>query len=268
MPGVKAPLAVVGVAEKGYASLRLEARGQGGHSSMPPRRTAVGRLARAIAVLEADPFPASIRGPVDAMLDYVGPEMPFGLRMVFANRWLTEPLIAHQLAGDPTTDAALRTTTAVTMLEGSPKENVLPERARAVVNFRLMPGDSVRGVVDRVRRVIDDSGVAIVLDSATAIEPSHVSPSVGPEWEMLARTIRSVYPDAVVAPYLSLGGTDARWYTGLSTHVYRFLPQRWEPGDVARMHGTNERVALSAYADQIRFYATLIRNVAGERRGE
>jgi len=202
------------------------------------------------------------------MLDHVGPEMRFGLKMVFANRWLTEPLIEHQLASDPTTDASLRTTTAVTMLEGSPKENILPQRARATVNFRLMPDDSVRGVVERVRRVIDDAGVAVVLDSTTASEPSHVSPSRGPEWELLARTIRSVYPDAVVAPYLSLGGTDARWYTGLSPHVYRFLPQRWESDDVARMHGTDERVSLSAYAEQIRFYATLIRSVGGERKEE
>ena len=266
MPGLAAPLAVVGVAEKGYVSMRLEARGEGGHSSMPPRHTAVGVLARAITRLEDDPFPAVIRGPVEAMLDHVGREMPFALKMVFANRWLTEPLIKRQLAATPTTDASLRTTTAVTMLEGAPKENVLPARARAVVNFRLMPGDSVRGVVERVRRVVADARVTASLDSTTALEPSHVSPSSGAAWETLAKTIRSIYPDAVVAPYLSLGGTDARWYTGLSAHVYRFMPQRWEPDDVARMHGIDERVRISAYVDQIRFYATLVRNVAGPPR--
>jgi carboxypeptidase PM20D1 len=268
MPGIDAPLALVGVAEKGYASVRLEARGAGGHSSMPPRRTAVGTLARAIARLEDEPFPAGIRGPVASMLDHVGREMPFGLKIVFANRWLTDPVIKYRLASDPTTDASLRTTTAVTMLEGSPKENVLPSRARAVVNFRLMPGDSVGGVVDRVRRVVADSAVAVILDTTTAIEPSRVSPDTGPVWETLARTIRSIYPDAIVSPYLSVGGTDARWYTGLSPHVYRFLPQRWGPDDVARMHGIDERVRVSAYAEQIRFYAAVIQNFAGVGRTE
>ena len=267
MPGLSRPLAAVGVAEKGYATLRLEARGPGGHSSMPPRHTAVGRLARAIAILEGNPFPARLREPFATMLDRVGREMSFGMRVVFANRWLTEPLIRRQLTSNPTTDAALRTTTAVTMLEGSPKDNVLPQRARAAVNFRLMPGDSLRGVVDRTRNLIGDRDVVVTLDSASATEPSPVSPSSGATWEMLARTIRSVYPDAVVAPYLSLGGTDARWYSGLSENVYRFLPQRWEADDVQRMHGTNERIRVGAYGEQIRFYATLIRAFAGAAEG-
>ena len=271
MPGIAAPVALVGVAEKGYASVRLEARGPGGHSSMPPRNTAVGILARAITRLEDEPFPAAIRGPVASLLDHAGREMPFRLKLVFANRWLTEPLIRRQLSAAPSTDAALRTTTAVTMLEGAPKENVLPSRARAVVNFRLLPGDSLRGVVEHVRRVVEDPRVSAELDSRTATEPSPVSPTEGPAWETLARTIRSVYPDAVVAPYLSLGGTDARWYTGLSANVYRFLPQRWDPDDIARIHGIDERLRVSAYLEQIRFYAVLMQNVAGEReegRGE
>jgi carboxypeptidase PM20D1 len=129
-PGVRAPVALVGIAEKGFTSVELIVRAEGGHSSMPPRSTAAGVLARAITRLEENPFPGGIRGAVAQQLDAFGREMSFGRRVIFANRWLFDGAIKRQLATSPATDAMLRTTTAVTMLEGSPKDNVLPSQAR------------------------------------------------------------------------------------------------------------------------------------------
>jgi carboxypeptidase PM20D1 len=260
--GVRAPVALVGIAEKGYASLELTARGEGGHSSMPPRSTAAGILARAITRLEADPFPGGIRDATAQLLDRIGREMPFGMRLAVANRWLFGGLIEWQLGADPSSDATLRTTTAVTMLEGSPKDNVLPSRARAVVNFRIIPGERVGDVVARVRRVIDDPRVEVrVLPGAG--DPSPISPTNGEEWAALERTIRQLYPDAVVAPYLVLGATDSRHLRALTPNIYRFTAGRLGADDLARVHGTNERVAVAEYLHAIRFAAQLLRNVAG-----
>lgn len=261
-PGVRAPVALVGIAEKGFASLELVVRAEGGHSSMPPRNTAAGVLARAITRVEGDPFPGSIRGAAAQQLDALGREMSFGRRVIFANRWLFDPAIERQLAASPRTDAMLRTTTAVTMLEGSPKDNVLPSQARAVVNFRILPGDSVAGIVDRAHRIIDDLRVEVRL-LGVATEPSQISPTNTDAWALLERSIRQVYSDAVVVPYLVLGGTDSRYFRDLTPNVYRFAGFRLEAEDLTRFHGTNERIAIASYLEGIRFLAQLLRNAAG-----
>lgn len=261
VPGVAAPVALVGVAEKGITSVELVAQGEGGHSALPPRHTAVGVIARAIVRLEDQPFPAELRGPAAELFNYVGPEMSFPVRLVFANRWLFGPLIEQRLTRVPATDATLRTTTAATMFEGSPKDNVLPRRARAVVNFRIVPEDSVAAVLARVRHVVDDPAVQVrVLDPVT--EPSRVSPTDSPNWTLLQRTIRQTFPDIVAAPYLTLGATDARYYGALSRNIYRFLPVRLTPQDLTRLHGTDERVSIGNYVEAVGFYAQLLQNAA------
>ncbi|RZK44375.1 MAG: M20/M25/M40 family metallo-hydrolase, partial [Hymenobacter sp.] len=159
--GLAQPVALVGVSEKGYLTLELAATGQGGHSSMPPALTSVGRVAAAVARLEAAPFPARLDGGVSGLLTYLAPAVPFGKRVVFANQWLFGFLIRKSLAATPSGNAALRTTTAPTMLRGGDKDNVLPIGATATVNFRLLPGDSVGQVLRRVREVVADSLVRL-----------------------------------------------------------------------------------------------------------
>jgi carboxypeptidase PM20D1 len=261
VPGVDPPVALIGIAEKGFATVELRARGEGGHSMAPPPHTAVGVLARAVARLEARPFPAELRGATAALFDYVGPEMPFGKRLLFANRWLFGRLIARTLARNPSTNAAVRTTTAATVFEGGTKDNVLPSRARAVVNFRILPGHSVAAVRQHLQDVVDDPAIAVaVLDPAT--EPSPVSPTTSDAWRLLERTTRQVFPDVVVAPYLVTGGTDARHFSPLTPNVYRFTPTRLNLEDLKRVHGTNERLSVANYGEVVQFHAQLLRNAA------
>jgi carboxypeptidase PM20D1 len=263
VPGVDAPVALVGVAEKGYVSLELSARGVGGHSSMPPRETAVGIVSRAVHRLERDPFPGRLQGAANEMFAWLGPELPFAQRMAFANLWLFRPLVERQLAASPNTDAALRTTTAATMFEGSVKDNVLPIHARAVVNFRILPGETTETVRERVRRVVDDPRVEIGVHGGFGNDPSPVSSTEAPAFGVLARTVREVFPDALVAPYLVLGATDSRHYAGLTASVHRFMPARITERELAGMHGTDERVAVRSYLEGVRFYRQLILNADG-----
>jgi carboxypeptidase PM20D1 len=263
VPGVRAPVALVGIAEKGFASVELLATSPGGHSMAPPPHTAVGILARAVARLEDHPFPATLGGATTALFDAVSPEMPFGMRLLFANRWLFAPVIEWQLSRNPSTNATIRTTTAVTIMDGGTRENVLPRRARAVVNYRILPGDSVAAVRRHVQDVVDDPAVAVtVLPSAG--EPSPVSPTDSAAWEALDRAIRRVFPDVVVAPYLVTGGTDARYFCALTPNVYRFTPTRLALSDLTRIHGTDERVSVANYGELVRFYAQLLRHSSGE----
>ena len=276
--GVDVPVALVGVAEKGYLSLELRATGPGGHSSTPPPQTAVDVLVRALQRLRAEPLPAGIDGPVRHLLTTVGAEMGFDRRLVLANLWLFEPLVIRELAAQPGTDALIRTTTAPTMLDAGVKDNVLPSEARAVVNFRLHPRDTAEEVISHVRWAVRDPRVEVSVygdfaggqaaedGGAPGPAATPAAPTDGEAYGLLARTVARVFPSAVVAPTLITAATDARHYTRLTDRVYRFAPFRLEPADLERIHGTDERLALEDYARMILFYRELLRDGAGASR--
>jgi len=257
-PGVSRPLAMVGVAEKGVTDIELSVLSPGGHSSTPPRRGASWRLARAIMRLEHKPFPARFPAATRAMFRQLGPHASFGLRLVFANLWLFEPLLLRVFSSSGgELNAICRTTTVVTMLEGSQAANVLPAVAKAVVNVRLAIGDSVESAMERIRNTIADPLVVVrVLHPG---EPSPVSELSGARFDMLAATIAEVYPEAIMAPYIVLGGTDARHYSGVSGSVYRFSPFTLSKAERASMHAVNEAIPVNSLAKGVDFYQRLIR---------
>ncbi len=260
MPGLARPLALVGVAEKGYVSLELIVRGAGGHSSAPPVATPIGILSAAVNRLETNRMPRAIRGATALLFDYVGPEMPLARRLVIANRWLLAPVLTRTMGGDPAGDAMLRTTTAPTIFEAGSKDNVISPVARAVVNFRILPGDSIASVIQHARRTIDDDRVEIRPLAGFGTEPSPVSDVTSADFRTLQRTITEVFPGVIVAPWLVIGGTDARYFRDLSADVYRFNGGWLKPDDLARAHGTDERIAVRDYGRMVRFYVQLLRN--------
>jgi len=256
-PGVSAPVALIGVAQKGYVSLELTVVAEGGHSSIPPEHTAVGILSAAVARLEEHPMPASLTGPPRQMLEYLAPEASFPLRLVFSNLWVTSPLVERIFLGSPNTAALVRTTTAPTILDAGVKENVLATKARAVVNFRIRPGESIAVVKERVTQTIGDPRVTIETLPGWH-EPSGVASGQSSTFLMLQRSLRRVAPEVVVSPGLMVGTTDARHYTSMSENVYMFLPVLLHEEDLARYHGINERVSIADYMRCVRFYAELI----------
>lgn len=261
-PGVGAPVALVGVAEKGSVNVELSVQTQGGHSSTPPPESSIGILAGAVRRLERTPMPARMTPPVRSLLEALAPEATFGYRIVFANLWLLSGVVTRIMGGNPITAPMVRTSTAPTIFHAGIKANVVPGQAEAVVNFRILPGDTVASVLDHVRRTIADDRV-VVSPSGRRREPSSVSSVDSDAFRLLARTIREVFPGTVVAPYLVLGGTDARHFRPLTENVYRFMPLRLTEEDTGRLHGTNERVSVEALATAVRFYVRLLTSGAG-----
>ncbi|WP_437683457.1 M20 family peptidase [Sorangium sp. So ce131] len=260
--GIARPVSLIGLAEKGYVSLELVVETEGGHSSVPPRPTSVGLLARALDRLENNPIPASLDGPARQLFETLAPEMPLlPNRLILSNLWLLEPVATRSLAGNPATAAMIRTTTAPTMLDGGIKDNVLPKRVRAVVNFRIRPGDTVQSVIEHVERTVADPRVKVqILGGGKGKEPSPVSSVTSFGYTSIEKTIRQIFPDAIVAPSLVLGGTDSAHYQRIADGVYRFCPTRLLDEDRARFHGTNERISVKNFAEVVRFYAQLIKN--------
>ncbi|HEX6944476.1 MAG TPA: M20 family peptidase [Gemmatimonadaceae bacterium] len=257
MPGVERPVALIGVVEKGSIGVNLTVERTGGHSSMPPRHTAVGVLSRAITRLEDNPMPARLTPVVAEMFQRLAPEMPLSRRIPLANLWAFRPVIVRAMLGNDRVAAMLRTTTAATMVSGSPKENVLPIVARGLVNFRILPGDTPEMVLDHVRRVVDDSSVHV---EGRGKEASPVADYAAPEFRILEKTIGQLFPSAVPVPFLMIGGTDTRHYEGLTRNVYRFNPIVATTELVSGAHGTNERVRAGDFVRAARFFAQLIRN--------
>jgi carboxypeptidase PM20D1 len=259
--GPASPVAFVGVAEKGYAIVRLTASSPGGHPARAPRQTAIGILAAAIHKLEFHPMPTRIDGATEAMLDYLAPEMPFHQKAILANRWLFDGLIRSQLASQPPTNATIRTIWAVTMVDGGVAENVLPKEASACLNIRLLPGDTAESVLAYIDQIVNDDRVTCCLEP-NAKEASPVSDTNSDDFRALHRTIREVFPDVIVAPGLTTGSTDSSHYRAITDNTFRFIPMRLTSDDLERIHGPNERIAVENYLEVIRFFIQQIRNSA------
>ncbi len=257
IPGLKGLAAAIGVAEKGYLSLKVWVDADAGHSSTPSQATATGILVHALDRLVANPFPTKISA-VSNMFAKLGAVASPIMQLAFANLWLFGGVIKKQLLGNSETAATIRTTTAVTILKGGVKDNVIPGYAEAVVNFRLLPGETIASACEHVRAIINDERVKFEPLRGNAWEASPVSPDDSAPYLHIASAVREFFPGTPCAPYIMLGGTDARNYYAVCDNVYRFSPYVMTPTDLARIHGLNERLSVEAFGLMIEFFYRLI----------
>lgn len=261
IPGVAKPAALVGIAEKGYVSVVMKAKGVPGHASAPPPpgQTAISKISLALRKLDEQQMPAKLQGVAREMFETLAPEMHGFQRVALSNLWLFGPLVRSQLEKSGATNSMLRTTTALTIVQAGNKDNVIPGQAEATVNFRILPGETRQTVLQHVR---DTVGPDIALgELAGAVDPTGVSPTSAPSYQVLNRTMRSLFPDVVVTPALYIAGSDSHHFTGLTDNIYRFSPVRVKPEDVHRIHGTDERLSVANLGEMVRFYHQLLRNL-------
>jgi len=261
LPGIKKPVALIGIAEKGYMSATLRVQlPAGGHSSMPPAESAIGILGAGISRLEKEQFPNRLQGIPLSMLEYLAPEAEMPFRAIMSNLWLFGPFVEASLSKARSTEALLHTTTAATEFSSGFKDNVLPSRATASVNFRIQQGETSNSVLDRITRILDDSRIELE-KPAIVFEPSRVSEINSEGFRTVQRSIHEVFGDVVTAPALVTAHTDSVWFEPIADNVYRFLPMRAERDDIPRFHGINERISISNYVNAIQFYLRFLRNV-------
>lgn len=258
--GLSRPVALAGIAEKGYMNLEVSVQAQGGHSSVPPSQTAIGILSSAIHRLEEQQFPSRIGAVTRTFAEHLAPEMPFVQRLALHNLWIFDWFVQREFASRPTSNAMIRTTMATTLLRGGQKDNVLPAQARAVVNLRLLPGDAIQAAMERVALIIDDPRVGIRLLGA-AHEASPESSVASPSFQVLKQTIHQVFGDVLVAPFLVPGGTDSRHYAELAENILRFSPLLVGTDDLRRIHGADERVAIGNFVQCVQLFYHLVRNM-------
>ncbi len=230
---------------------------------MPKQGTAIGRLSRALVRLENNQMPVNYQA-LTHLFRGLGAAASFSMQFVIANLWLLAPFVRKRLEQSAEMNASIRTTTALTMLRGGVKDNVLPNSAEAIVNFRLLPGDSIAGVCEHVRKVINDDQVHFEPVENAFWEASPLSSTDNMAFVFLNQTIRQVFSNVVVAPYLVLGATDSRYYPVISDAVYRFSPYALSGNDLNRMHGIDERLSVDSLEKMVVFFYHLLKNWTGE----
>ena len=249
VPGIDKPIAMVNLAEKGFASFNLIVKTQGGHSSQPPKENTIGMLAQAIVNLENNQLPYQLVTPIDYQLEYIGAELPFLKKLAFANPWLFEKRILESLNA--------HTTTAPTIIQGGVKNNVIPTVASATINFRILPGETIASVKQHIENSISNKIEVVPVGFLT--NPSPVSRIDSEVYAILEKTIRSMFPNSIVVPGLVGGGTDARYFYEISDDVYRFYPIRVQPESMTRLHGIDEKISKDNYKEIIEFSYHLIK---------
>lgn len=259
VPMISNPVALIGTSEKGYLSVELTSKSAGGHSAMPQSETAISILSTALVKITNNQPAPKFTPPVKGFLDFIGPEIPWPARIVFANQWLLGGVLKSIYTSSGPGNASVRTTTAPTMLKAGIKDNILPTEAKATVNFRLLPGDTSDKVIARLRKVINDDRIS-VMALKNSQEPDKVSPINCKAFNLLNKTIKECYENTYVAPTLVTGATDSYYFSEVSPHVYRFAPTILTPEDLDRNHGNNERITIKNYKSMINFYYRLVKN--------
>jgi carboxypeptidase PM20D1 len=257
--GVRSPVALIGVGEKGHVDFKATAHGSGGHSSMPPKSTAIGRIAEFIRRVEKNPMPARLTDTVLKMLRAVSAEMGGAVNAAVKAPKGLRGLVAKVLSGSPETNAMVRTTFAATMIEGGSAPNVLPLTATVNINSRLLTGDSSKAVLEYLKRLA--KGLSIDVEMGECAEASPISPDSGEFYGKIEAAAKSLFPEAILAPYLVMGGTDSRHFYKVSQNVYRFTPVSLTNDEKNTMHNINESISVKNYEKMIQFFITLIKGL-------
>ena len=258
-PGVKAPCAVVGIAEKGMLNVEFSCVSGGGHASAPKPHTPVGVLSRACTRVENNPFPYRVTPAARACLDTLARHSSFAYRLIFANLWLfggVLDLLGRSSGGE--LNALVRTTCAFTQMQGSEGMNVIPPRAAMVANLRLLPGETMESARDYLARAVGDEKVQLRIVSGQ--NPSRVSRIDGEGWERVCAAVAGTWPDAIVSPYLMLACSDSRHWGRISDRVYRFSAMALSGEERATIHGNDERITADGLAQAVAFYTRLLKN--------
>jgi carboxypeptidase PM20D1 len=259
--GLPGKIAMVNISEKGIVNLKLTVTGEGGHSSMPPAETAAAILSQAVVKVSANKLPVNTE-PVKQMLASVAGDLPLNQRVAAANFGLLKPFVTYFAERIPMLNAFVRTTTAPTMLQGSPKSNVLPTEAVAIVNHRIIPGETGESVKDFITKVIDDERVNIEFNGGFS-NPSEVASVDSVGFEIIRKTIKQVSPtDPIILTGMLPAATDTRHYGDVSDDAYRFIYAEINMSE-NRFHGTNERIKVESYLEAVRFFVQLIKNSDG-----
>lgn len=257
-PGITKTIAFISTAEKGDMNIEMAVFQKGGHSSVPPKETAIDILSKAIIKLNKHPMPARLQGPTIEMLKVLGPYFDGTKGFALRHHRLFKKKILKQLSKNQGTNALIRTVMSTTMLRGGAKENSLPTFAAVNLNVRILQGDTIESVMEHILKITNDTSIQLTLKKPYH-NPSPITPSNGKGWQILSDVITETWPDVIISPLVAPGTTDSRHYSSLSKNIFRFIPVTLNNESKEQIHGINERIGIEEYRKSITFYTALIK---------
>lgn len=249
------PVALLGVEEKGRVTYSLELKGPGGHASMPPKATVLGKLSMAAAALVRRKYPSRISTSFRKMLEGLVPYTGFMKKILLANLWLFRPLIRLIFSAGPSTNSVIRTTRTLTMFHGGTRVNVLPHSGKLSFNISILPGDTVESVERGLRKELKGSGIELIRETGlTAVDPVCIDKIRKEPFDAVALAVQRVFPESAVVPFLVNATTDSKYYKDLCQQIIRFTPLKASAKDLEGIHGVNEKLSLENYNGAVNFY--------------
>ncbi len=241
--------------EKGPVWMRLSASGRAGHGSRPSANDAPAQLSRAMARIADHREPIRLTEPVRSMLRALREKGYVRFDADAPGGRADEAAELERLATRfPEFDPLLRNTFAVTTLSAGFKPNVIPASAEGTVDARILPGEEPEELAARLRAMVRDLDVSVELLFADRSNGS----AAGPLFGAMEAAILSVYPDAVVVPYLSTGFTDSRFYRSIGIPTYGLMPMLLPRAEHGKIHGVDERIPVEKIGEMTDIMYALI----------
>lgn len=261
-PSWSAPIGWISISEKTGLPLRLTARGEPGHGSMPWPETAPNRLVRALGRVLAAERPPRVLPEVPESFARLARVMPAAEHAGFDDlaKSLAEPAFRDRFLAHRGWAASVRTTFALTMLQGSEKRNVIPPQAIAEIDCRLLAGDDPDEIIAWVRRAVADEHVEV--EPIARAKRPNLSPPDTEMYKALAAALERRQPGVVVTPYILPGFTDNWTFRGAGLQAYGFSPFVLEEDELRRVHGNDERLSLDNVRAGVRNYTEMLLGMA------
>lgn len=257
VPGVHKDTALIGIAEKGYMTLKISADLDGGHSSDPAQNTAINSVCRAVDKIDDYSFKETLE-QVKPMFEFAAPESDFSMKLAYSNLWLTGGVLKNILDSSPETASMIKTSKVATVFNAGFKDNVVPSEASALINFRLMPGETVEETKSKIEKIIDDKNIKVELNGYYN-DPPQSSPVDTESFVNIQKSLKEIFPDSISIPYFLSGGTDSKYYENITKNIYKVTPSVKEKDEVG--HGVNERIPVDNYKQYIEVVVQLIKNL-------
>ncbi len=253
----------VETSEKNYVDFTLEAKSSGGHSSRPVKDNAIYRLAAALQRLSQFDFPAQLNETTRSFFAQTARLQDARVAADFTAvaQPTSDPAAVTRLSQSAYYNALLRTTCVATLLQGGHAPNALPQTARANVNCRMLPTDSIANVQATLKKVVADQQVTVVVaNESGAAPPSAINPAIMRQLESLSSKLYSGIP---VVPIMDTGASDGKFLRLAGIPTYG-VPGVFEDIDDVRAHGRDERIGVKEFYDGVDFYYLFIKSLGGE----